>query len=213
MTSLASRTARATGLRAPVASRKSMRLLEGHTHQPPPRSSYLVYFVCCRHTYCHAHCNRGGSMMALRERAEKAAAMTIMRDEILEQPGVVAGWRPTRAVRAAAAKRAPPARASCSTPPAARATTPPSTASTWPPSTPACRPASPCPARRPSTARRIDFRDCLVIGISQSGETPDVAEYVAQARAGRRLHAGHHQRRRQPAGARRARRAGDARRP
>ena len=29
----------------------------------------------------------------------------------------------------------------------------------------------------------IDFRDCLVIGISQSGETPDVAEYVEQARA------------------------------
>ncbi len=28
----------------------------------------------------------------------------------------------------------------------------------------------------------IDFRDCLVIGISQSGETPDVAGYVAQAR-------------------------------
>src|SRR5664280_1811771 len=24
----------------------------------------------------------------------------------------------------------------------------------------------------------IDFRDCLVVGISQSGETPDVAEYV-----------------------------------
>ena len=28
----------------------------------------------------------------------------------------------------------------------------------------------------------IDFRACLVVGISQSGETPDVAEYVAQAR-------------------------------
>jgi len=28
----------------------------------------------------------------------------------------------------------------------------------------------------------IDFRQCLVIGISQSGETPDVAEYVAHAR-------------------------------
>jgi glucosamine--fructose-6-phosphate aminotransferase (isomerizing) len=28
----------------------------------------------------------------------------------------------------------------------------------------------------------IDFRDCLVIGISQSGETPDVVGYVAQAR-------------------------------
>jgi glutamine---fructose-6-phosphate transaminase (isomerizing) len=31
---------------------------------------------------------------------------------------------------------------------------------------------------------RIDFRDCLVVGISQSGETPDVAEYLAAARAG-----------------------------
>ena len=31
---------------------------------------------------------------------------------------------------------------------------------------------------------RIDFRDCLVIGISQSGETPDVAGYLAAARAG-----------------------------
>ena len=28
----------------------------------------------------------------------------------------------------------------------------------------------------------IDLRECLVIGISQSGETPDVAEYVAHAR-------------------------------
>jgi glutamine---fructose-6-phosphate transaminase (isomerizing) len=30
----------------------------------------------------------------------------------------------------------------------------------------------------------IDFRDCLVVGISQSGETPDVAGYLAAARAG-----------------------------
>jgi glutamine---fructose-6-phosphate transaminase (isomerizing) len=30
----------------------------------------------------------------------------------------------------------------------------------------------------------IDFRDCLVVGISQSGETPDVAEYLAAARGG-----------------------------
>jgi glucosamine--fructose-6-phosphate aminotransferase (isomerizing) len=29
---------------------------------------------------------------------------------------------------------------------------------------------------------QIDLRDCLVIGVSQSGETPDVAEYVANAR-------------------------------
>ena len=28
----------------------------------------------------------------------------------------------------------------------------------------------------------IDLRECLVVGISQSGETPDVAEYVAHAR-------------------------------
>ena len=28
----------------------------------------------------------------------------------------------------------------------------------------------------------IDLRDCLVVGISQSGKTPDVAEYVAHAR-------------------------------
>lgn len=31
---------------------------------------------------------------------------------------------------------------------------------------------------------RIDFRACLVVGISQSGETPDVAEYLTAARAG-----------------------------
>ena len=30
----------------------------------------------------------------------------------------------------------------------------------------------------------IDFRDCLVVGISQSGETPDVAGYLSAARAG-----------------------------
>ena len=30
----------------------------------------------------------------------------------------------------------------------------------------------------------VDFRDCLVVGISQSGETPDVAGYLAAARAG-----------------------------
>jgi glucosamine--fructose-6-phosphate aminotransferase (isomerizing) len=29
----------------------------------------------------------------------------------------------------------------------------------------------------------LDLRECLVVGISQSGETPDVAEYVAHARA------------------------------
>jgi glutamine---fructose-6-phosphate transaminase (isomerizing) len=29
----------------------------------------------------------------------------------------------------------------------------------------------------------VDLRDCLVIGISQSGETPDVAEYLTRARA------------------------------
>jgi glucosamine--fructose-6-phosphate aminotransferase (isomerizing) len=31
---------------------------------------------------------------------------------------------------------------------------------------------------------RIDFRDCLAIGVSQSGQTPDVAAYLAAARAG-----------------------------
>ena len=30
----------------------------------------------------------------------------------------------------------------------------------------------------------VDFRDCLVVGVSQSGETPDVAGYLAAARAG-----------------------------
>jgi len=44
----------------------------------------------------------------------------------------------------------------------------------------------PCGLAVPSAATvyraRIDLRDCLVIGISQSGETPDVAEYVARAR-------------------------------
>lgn len=45
----------------------------------------------------------------------------------------------------------------------------------------------PCGLAVPSAAtlyhKSIDLRDCLVIGISQSGETPDVAEYVARARA------------------------------
>jgi glutamine---fructose-6-phosphate transaminase (isomerizing) len=45
----------------------------------------------------------------------------------------------------------------------------------------------PCGLAVPSAATvykaRLDLSGCLVIGISQSGETPDVAEYVARARA------------------------------
>jgi glutamine---fructose-6-phosphate transaminase (isomerizing) len=44
----------------------------------------------------------------------------------------------------------------------------------------------PCGLAVPSAATvyraSVDLRDCLVVGISQSGETPDVAEYVARAR-------------------------------
>jgi hypothetical protein len=36
------------------------------------------------------HCNRDGPMMAKRERAQERPTMTIMRDEILEQAGIVA---------------------------------------------------------------------------------------------------------------------------
>ncbi len=46
----------------------------------------------------------------------------------------------------------------------------------------------PCGLAVPSAATvyraKVDFRDCLVMGISQSGETPDVAEYLARARDG-----------------------------
>ena len=90
-----------------------------------------------------------------RKSRESEGLMTFMRDEIFEQPDIVARLAADQApYRAAAAERAPQACASCSTPPAARATTPPCSASTWPPSPPACRPAWPCPARPPSTARR-----------------------------------------------------------
>ena len=38
------------------------------------------------------------------------------------------------------------------------------------------------PSSAPVYDTPIDLRQCLVVGISQSGETPDVAEYVAHAR-------------------------------
>ena len=44
-----------------------------------------------------------------------------------------------------------------------------------------CGLAVPCAAT--VYGAHVDLRDCLVIGISQSGETPDVAEYLARARA------------------------------
>ena len=46
----------------------------------------------------------------------------------------------------------------------------------------------------------VDFRDCLVVGISQSGETPDVARLPHGRPRRRSLHRRRDQRREQPAG-------------
>jgi len=110
--------------------------------------------------------------------------MAIMRDEILEQAGVVARLaadpQPYRA--AAREARACGARFVLY---AARGTS--DNAAVYGKYLATILAGLPAGLAVPSAATvygaAIDFRDCLVIGISQSGETPDVAEYVAQARA------------------------------
>ena len=110
--------------------------------------------------------------------------MTIMRDEILEQAGIVArlagDLEPYRA--AAAEARAAGARFVLY---AARGTS--DNAAVYGKYLATILAGLPAGLAVPSAATvygaAIDFRDCLVVGISQSGETPDVAEYVAQARA------------------------------
>ena len=110
--------------------------------------------------------------------------MTIMRDEILEQAGIVARLagdpEPYRA--AAAEARAAGARFVLY---AARGTS--DNAAVYGKYLATILAGLPAGLAVPSAATvygaAIDFRDCLVVGISQSGETPDVAEYVAQARA------------------------------
>jgi len=110
--------------------------------------------------------------------------MAIMRDEILEQAGIVARLaadpQPYRA--AAREARACGARFVLY---AARGTS--DNAAVYGKYLATILAGLPAGLAVPSAATvygaAIDFRDCLVIGISQSGETPDVAEYVEQARA------------------------------
>jgi glucosamine--fructose-6-phosphate aminotransferase (isomerizing) len=110
--------------------------------------------------------------------------MTVMRDEILEQPTIVARLasdiEPYRA--AAAEARAAGARFVLY---AARGTS--DNAAVYGKYLATIAAGLPAGLAVPSAATiygaKIDFRDCLVIGISQSGETPDVAEYISQARA------------------------------
>jgi glucosamine--fructose-6-phosphate aminotransferase (isomerizing) len=111
--------------------------------------------------------------------------MAIMRDEILEQAGIVARLAADAApYRAAAAEaRAAGARFVLF---AARGTS--DNAAVYGKYLATILGGLPAGLAVPSAATvygaTIDFRDCLVFGISQSGETPDVAEYLAQARAG-----------------------------
>jgi glutamine---fructose-6-phosphate transaminase (isomerizing) len=108
--------------------------------------------------------------------------MTIMRDEIFEQPAVVArlasDLEPYRA--AAGEARAAGVRFVLY---AARGTS--DNAAVYGKYLATIEAGLPAGLGVPSAATiyhaDIDFRDCLVVGISQSGETPDVAEYVAQA--------------------------------
>jgi glucosamine--fructose-6-phosphate aminotransferase (isomerizing) len=117
--------------------------------------------------------------------ARKAGSMTAMRDEIIEQPAVVA--RLTADLRpfeeAAREARAAGVRFALY---AARGTS--DNAAVYGKYLATILAGVPAGLATPSAATlygaRPDFRDCLVIGISQSGETPDVADYLAAARAG-----------------------------
>ncbi len=140
--------------------------------------------------------------------------MTFMRDEIFEQPDIVArlaaDLAPYRA--AVAGARAAGVRFVLY---AARGTS--DNAAVFGKYLSTIHAGLPAGLAVPSSATvydtPIDLRQCLVVGISQSGETPDVAEYVRPRAPGRRPHDRHHQRRRQPAGAPGRHRAGHARRP
>ncbi len=110
--------------------------------------------------------------------------MALMRDEIVEQPAIVARLASDPApFRAAAAEaRAAGARFVLY---AARGTS--DNAAVYGKYLATIAAGLPAGLAVPSAATiyraRVDLRDCLVVGISQSGETPDVAEYVEQARA------------------------------
>ena len=109
--------------------------------------------------------------------------MPFMRDEIFEQPDIVArlaaDLTPYR--HAVAAARAAGARFVLY---AARGTS--DNAAVYGKYLATIHAGLPAGLAVPSSATvydtPLDLRDCLVIGISQSGETPDVAEYVAHAR-------------------------------
>jgi glucosamine--fructose-6-phosphate aminotransferase (isomerizing) len=111
------------------------------------------------------------------------SARSVMRDEISQQPAIVAALagevEPFRA--AAAAARAAGVRFVLY---AARGTSDNAAVYGKYLATIAGLPAGlAVPSAATVYKAAIDFRDCLVLGISQSGETPDVAEYVAHARA------------------------------
>lgn len=109
--------------------------------------------------------------------------MTRMREEILEQPDVVARLAADRSpfLEAAAAARAAGARFALY---AARGTS--DNASVFGEYLATLCGGLPAGLALPSAATiyhaHVDYRSCVVIGISQSGETPDVAEFVARAR-------------------------------
>ena len=109
--------------------------------------------------------------------------MTIMRDEILEQAGIVARLAADPELYRAAAREARAAGVRFVLY-AARGTS--DNAAVYGKYLATILAGLPAGLAVPSAATvygaAIDFRDCLVIGISQSGETPDVAEYVSQAR-------------------------------
>ncbi len=110
-------------------------------------------------------------------------AVSLMRDEIFEQPDIVArlaaDLAPYRA--AVAGARAAGARFVLY---AARGTS--DNAAVYGKYLATIHAGVPAGLAVPSSAtvydRPADLRECLVVGISQSGETPDVAEYVAHAR-------------------------------
>jgi glucosamine--fructose-6-phosphate aminotransferase (isomerizing) len=110
--------------------------------------------------------------------------MTCMRDEIQEQPGVVAGLATRRELFLAAAREARAFGARfvlC----AARGTS--DNAAVYGKYLATIVAGLPAGLAAPSAVTvydaRLDLRGCLVFGISQSGETSDVTEYVARASA------------------------------
>jgi len=111
--------------------------------------------------------------------------MTAMRDEILEQAGIVARLAACQGPFREAAREARAAGARFVLY-AARGTS--DNAAVYGKYLATILGGMPAGLAVPSAATlygaRVDFRDCLVVGISQSGETPDVAEYLAAARAG-----------------------------